>query len=123
MGSQKPDVSVVWKDGKVSTVEIVSNSQSMSSQEAKGQAMQAKLATVGRAGEVNTLTVKEAMGGNFTVRAFGALGVASAIVRAADIGKIESQIGGSVPFGVGLGYLAGQVSREQVVNAASGGMR
>jgi RHS repeat-associated protein len=123
MGAQKPDVSVVWKDGKVSTVEIVSNSQSVSSQEAKGQAMQAKLATIGRAGEVNTLTVKDAMGGNATVRASGVLGLASAFVRAADIGKIESQTGGSVPFGVGLGYLAGHVSREQVVNAASGGMQ
>ncbi len=123
MGAQKPDVSVVWKDGKVSTVEIVSDSQSRSSQVVKGEAMQGKLATIGRAGNPNTLTVSEAMSGSFTVRASGMLGITSALVRAADIGKIEGQTGGSVPFGVGLGYLAGQVSREQVVNAASGGVQ
>jgi len=122
MGAQKPDVSVVWKDGKVSTVEIASNSQTLTSQAAKGDAMQAKLATIGRAGNPNTLSVEAAMSGNFTVRASGALSIMSAFVRAAEVGKIESQYG-NVPFGLGLGYLAGQISREQIVNAASGGMQ
>lgn len=122
MGAQKPDVSVVWKDGKVSTVEIVSSSQTSSSQMTKGDAMQARLAAIGRAGNANTFSVSEALGGNVTVRASGALGILSSIVRAAEVSKLEGQSGRSVPFGLGLGYLAGQVSREQIVNAVRGGM-
>jgi RHS repeat-associated protein len=119
-GNFRPDVSVVWKDGSVSTVEVVSGSQTVASQEAKGQTMQTKLGEIGRSGTANTVTVGQAMAGA-TVRATGALSVLSAVVRALDIGKIERQTGGAVPFGVGLGYLAGHVDREQVVNAARGG--
>jgi hypothetical protein len=121
-GGQRPDVSIVWKDGAVSTAEVPSNSQTVASQQLKGQAAQTQLAAIGRSGNANTITVNQAMSGGLTVRATGAAGVLGAVVRAAEIGKIERQYGGSVPLGVGLGYLAGQVSREQVVDAAQGGM-
>jgi RHS repeat-associated protein len=120
-GQQRPDVSVVWKDGKVSTVEVVSGSQTVSSQASKGQAMQFQLAAIGRAGNENTLTVQQGMSSP-TIKAMGALNVLGSIVRAIEVNQIEKQQGGTVPFITGLYYMGGFISREQVVESANGGL-
>jgi hypothetical protein len=63
-GKQRPDVAGVRKDtGGVDTVEHNSKSQSVASQDTKGQGMQQKLAAIGKAGSHETRTITNALKG------------------------------------------------------------
>lgn len=81
-GNQRPDVAGVRADtGGVDTIEHPSNSQSIASQDAKGQVMQEKLAAVGKAGAHETKTISNALKG--VSGKLGAVGVAITVGTAA----------------------------------------
>ena len=91
MGLQKPDTSVLWKNGSYTFFEAVSPSQSVGSQELKANNMTARASGAGYT--VNNpvaVTSADAVAGNFSVRASGtlnALGLFSAVINSYQISK------------------------------------
>jgi len=116
-GQQRPDVAAVFPDKSISTTEVVSPSQTVASQVAKGEVMQSKLAAIGRDGTASTVTIAEGLSG-VAVRSIGALSLLGPFVRAADINKIEQTHPGlEVATPAKVGYMFGVISREQLMRA------
>ena len=110
-GAQRPDVAGVMPNGAVNTVEITSPSQTMASQTAKGVAMQGQLSAIGKGGTAQTMSISQGL----AVKGVIAISIISAIPRAIDIQRIETSTGSKVDFVTGFGYMAGQLTREQVI--------
>ncbi|MDY7537168.1 RHS repeat-associated core domain-containing protein [Undibacterium sp. 5I1] len=104
-GLQRADVAAVWSDNSVSTVEVISPMQTPASQIAKGEAMQAKLNSIGRAGTANTVSIGEGLSG-VAIKGVGSLSILSPVVRAFELQKMGGA-GSPIPVGIGIGYMGG----------------
>lgn len=112
-GTQKPDVAAVMPSGKINTAEIISPSQTTASQVAKGTVMQAQLPAIGKGGTAQTYSISQGL----AVKSVGALSVFSAVGKAYDLQQIGGQYGKEVSFVTGFGYMAGALTREQVIQS------
>jgi hypothetical protein len=100
-------------DKTVNTTEVVSPSQTVASQEAKGMAMQGRLNQIGRGGIASTVTITQGISG-VAARAVGVLSVVGPVARAVEVGNLEHQYGGNANA-AGLYYAGGLISRDQLI--------